>query len=261
MTAEVDKKSQEWSSAHAGAAGFYAIPRVDETFFVKHMQSPVVSAIVAIGRAQQRQLRILEIGCGSGVDSVCLALYGHDVTTLDVSDHLLAEARSLSSRAAKLFAARPLQLRFVRGDVFDLQQYAGQYDVVLSFGVVVIWREGARRLEALANMRAALREDGWLLLGTTNTLNPLFKLIPLTPLVTDLADYNLRLMEVEVRQSGFAVTERGAVGLSENFEQWLAYSFERVPLKMANWVFERLPRKLQLPVAPHVFVVAKKGTQ
>ncbi len=252
-----DPKTREWSAAHREAEGYYSVRDADEAFFRKQAAGPVVSTILAIGRAQGRPLRILEIGCGSGADSVCLALAGHDVTTLDVSDHLLEGARQLAKTAARLFPDRPLQLRFVQGDIFDLEEYAGQYDVVLSFDVTVIWPEEAKRLAALANLRAALKEEGWLLYGTTNTANPLFKLVPVRSIVADLAVHSLAILEHEVRATGLRVIGRGALGLSEHFEQWLASPLLGAPLRVVNWVFERLPRRLQLLVAPHVFVVAR----
>lgn len=256
----VDKKTQEWSTAHAQDGDFYVVHGADKAFFLKQMRSPVVAAIAAIGRARGGPLKILEVGCGSGADSICLALQGHDVTTLDVSPHLLAEARKLAATAARLFGTGPLPLRFAQGDVFALQPYAAQYDVVLSFGLTVIWRDEARRLAAVANMREALKDGGWLLLGTTHTLNPLFRLIPVTPLVADLAGHNLPILEREVRTTGFTVTERGAVGLSAHFDQWLARPYAALPLRFANAVFERLPKAWQLPLAPHLFVVARKDT-
>src|SRR4051812_46107896 len=101
----------------------------------RHLRGPVVQAIESIAKLQQRRLRILEVGCGSGLASICLALQGHDVTAVDVSDHLLSEAGRLASAAGPLFPLRPLQIQFAPGNVFDLRQYAGQYDLVLSFGL------------------------------------------------------------------------------------------------------------------------------
>lgn len=254
MTA--DRKSQQWRMAHAILPGYYAPQERDRTFFLRQMRGPVISTIAEVGRAAGHPLAILEVGCGGGTDSICLALQGHRLTTVDVSDYLLAEAARQAEQAAALFPDRSLHLKFAHADVFDLGEFSGQYDLVLSFGLVVIWRDIERRLRALDNMRAALKPGGLLLLGTTNTLNPLFKLVPVNPLVADLADHNLALLEREVSQAGFHVLTRGATGLSPHFDQWLAYSFERPPLRLANWVFERLPSRWQLPVAPHIFVLA-----
>lgn len=254
----VDEKTRQWSTAHAQDADFYTVPGADKAFFLKQMRSPVVTAIAAIGRARQQPLKILEVGCGSGADSICLALQGHEVTTLDVSPHLLAEARKLSVTAARLFGESALPIRFAPGDVFELGEHAGQFDVVLSFGLTVIWPEEAKRLAAVANMRSTLKEEGWLLLGTTHTLNPLFRVIPLTPLVADLAGHDLPILEREVTRAGFSVVERGAAGLSPHFHQWLTSPVAAFPLRAANFVFERLPKRWQLPIAPHIFVVARK---
>ena len=252
-----DEKTLAWGAVQQHAAGLYAIRQANRDYFLKQMRNPVVATIVRIGEAHQRHLRVLEVGSGSGVNSVCLALHGHDVTTIDISDHLLDGARQRAAKAAELFPDRPLRLQFAQGDVFDLRRYAGQYDLVLSFGLTVIWRDQAKRLQALASMRTTLKPGGWLLLGTTHTLNPLFKLVPVTPLAADLADHNVQVLEDEAQRTGFTILERGAAGLSEHFDQWLAYPFARLPLKVANAVFERLPTRWQIPVAPHVFVVAQ----
>lgn len=253
----VDEKTRAWHAAHLTDAGFYALRHPDRAFFLRQMRKPVLATIAALSAQQGHPLNILEVGCGSGADGVCLALQGHDVTIIDPSEYLLAEARNLAARAAALFPDAPLALRPMQGDVFNLQAYAGQYEVVLSFGLTVIWRDERKRLQALASMRAALRPGGRLVLGTTNTLNPLFKLIPVIPLVADLADHNLAILEAEVRQAGFAVVDRGTAGLSEHFAQWLAAPWAYFPLRVANTAFECLPSRWRFPVAPHVFVVAK----
>ena len=252
-----DEKTLAWGAVQQHAMGLYAVRQADRAYFLKQMQNPVVATIVRIGETHQRPLRVLEVGSGSGVNSVCLALRGHDVTTVDISDHLLEGARQRAAIAARLFPDRPLRLQFAQGDVFDLRRYESKFDLVLSFGLTVIWRDEAKRLQALASMRATLKPGGWLLPGTTHTLNPLFKLVPVTPLAADLADHNVRVIEEEARRTGFAVLERGAAGLSEHFDQWLAHPFARLPLKVANAVFERLPTRWQIPVAPHVFVVGR----
>jgi len=256
---KVDSILETWQNAHLEQPDLYRVTDADSALFRRHLRGPVVQAIESIAKLQQRRLRILEVGCGSGLASICLALQGHDVTAVDVSDHLLSEAGRLASAAGQLFPLRPLQIQFAHGNVFDLRQYAGQYDLVLSFGLLVIWRDQARRLAALSSLRGPLTSKGWILVGTTYTLHPLFRTVALKPMVADLADHNLTILTDEVKRTGFEAVGHGAAGVSDHFHQWLANPFDYYPLKVANYVFTHLPRRWQLAVAPHVFVIGRLG--
>lgn len=258
---DVDDPSQAWATAHAGNTAFYGAIGADKAFFARRAENPMVAAVVVLGQAQRRPLKILEVGTGSGADSICLALQGHEVTSVDVSEHLLINAQKLAETAATLFPERELRLTFAPGNILDLGEHAGRYDLVYSFGVTTIWRNRNKRLDALRNLRAALRvaAPGWLVLGTTNTLHPVFKIIPVKSLVADLADQNLKIFEGEINDADLQVIQRGALGLSDHYEQYVTAAWVRTPLRIANLLVESLPTSLKLLLAPHVFVVAQKG--
>jgi SAM-dependent methyltransferase len=71
----------------------------------------------------------LELGCGTGIDSISLAAHGWDVTAVDMVPKALATAR----RNATTAGVAP---RFIRGDVTRLQDLGvgDGYDLVLDFG-------------------------------------------------------------------------------------------------------------------------------
>src|SRR5262245_29947694 len=73
--------------------------------------------------------RALELGCGTGIDSVYLATHGWDVTAVDMVPKALATAR----RNATAARVAP---RFIKGDVTRLQEFGvgDAYDLVLDFG-------------------------------------------------------------------------------------------------------------------------------
>jgi SAM-dependent methyltransferase len=73
--------------------------------------------------------RALELGCGTGTDTIYLARHGWDVTAVDMVPKALAIARRNATAAG-------VSPRFIEGDVTRLQDLGvgGGYDLVLDFG-------------------------------------------------------------------------------------------------------------------------------
>jgi cyclopropane fatty-acyl-phospholipid synthase-like methyltransferase len=71
----------------------------------------------------------LELGCGTGTDTVYLATHGWDVTAVDMVPKALATARRKASAAG-------VAPRFIEGDVTRLSDLGvgDGYDLVLDFG-------------------------------------------------------------------------------------------------------------------------------
>jgi SAM-dependent methyltransferase len=81
------------------------------------------------GPSSLRPGRALELGCGTGTDTVYLATHGWDVTAVDIVPKALATAR----RNAATAGVAP---RFIHGDVTRLQDLGvgDGYDLMLDFG-------------------------------------------------------------------------------------------------------------------------------
>jgi SAM-dependent methyltransferase len=76
-----------------------------------------------------RGRRLLEVGCGMGVDSVQLAQRGFDVTAVDLTENGLRVARDYAAR-------RGVEIDFRLGNAEDLDFPDESFDVVYSFGVL-----------------------------------------------------------------------------------------------------------------------------
>jgi methyl halide transferase len=70
---------------------------------------------------------VLEIGCGSGADAICLAKRRFEVTAVDCSPIALERARLRAEQQNAL-------LRFVLEDIFDFSRTLGQFDMVYDAG-------------------------------------------------------------------------------------------------------------------------------
>ena len=85
-----------------------------------------------IGRIHERT--ILDVGAGFGRTAINLALGAANVTAIDNSDILLAEARR---RAAE----QVVKVHFLRGDAHALDFKARSFDVVVCLGVLLTARD------------------------------------------------------------------------------------------------------------------------
>jgi SAM-dependent methyltransferase len=81
----------------------------------------------AVDRYVVRGARVLDLGAGTGLDLAHYLEKGADVTGLELSDHMLEQARHRLGSSATL----------IRGDVREAQLPPGAFDVVVSdFGVL-----------------------------------------------------------------------------------------------------------------------------
>jgi SAM-dependent methyltransferase len=92
-------------------------------------ETPAAALVALVEGAGALPGRALDLGCGSGTDSVYLARRGWDVTGVDLVPRALALARRRA-------AAAGVAARFVLGDVTRLQELGvgGGYALLLDFG-------------------------------------------------------------------------------------------------------------------------------
>lgn len=113
-------------------------------------------------------LRVLDLGCGSGLHSLAMRLLGASVTSADVQPASLEAARQLHARAGPVLEAGGRggggDWRFQEASALDARGLAAlePVDVVYSWGVLHhtgdVWR-------ALHNAQLPLAEDGLLLVA------------------------------------------------------------------------------------------------
>jgi ubiquinone/menaquinone biosynthesis C-methylase UbiE len=94
--------------------------------------------------------RLLEVGCGIGVDSIQLAKCGFDVTAVDLTESALKVARQFA-------AARGVSVDFRLGNAEGLDFPDGTFDAVYSFGVLHHTPDIAR---SVSEVRRVLRPGG-----------------------------------------------------------------------------------------------------
>lgn len=94
---------------------------------------PHLVELVDVGRIKpDAGLSVLDLGCGTGNESVYLAEHGFDVSGVDYTPVAVERARE-SAKAAKVNGS----CRFVVGDVTaPIPGITGTYDIILDFGAL-----------------------------------------------------------------------------------------------------------------------------
>lgn len=120
---------------------------------------------------RQCPLRVMEVGCGCGTESLWMSLHGHSVKAIDVSDKLLRVAGT-RKRLLEDAMGRELDCDFELKSVLDMDESG--YDLV--------WLEQAfhhlePREAVTEKISCLLRPGGHLVVSESNAWNPLLQLM------------------------------------------------------------------------------------
>lgn len=118
----LDQKAQRWEAAYT----------LRSEGVVECLQwenpRPVRALVSLFDRGDVRPGRVLELGCGTGVNAVFMASRGCQVTAVDVSPTALRMARDNARSTG-------VELDLVEGDMFDLDAKLGPFDFVFDRGM------------------------------------------------------------------------------------------------------------------------------
>jgi 2-polyprenyl-3-methyl-5-hydroxy-6-metoxy-1,4-benzoquinol methylase len=92
-------------------------------------ENPVRALVELLDRPDFAPCRVLELGCGDGVNAVFMASRGCSVTAVDVSATALEMARENQSEAG-------VEVEWIEGDVFELAPPDEPYDLVFDRGLL-----------------------------------------------------------------------------------------------------------------------------
>jgi len=115
-----------------------------------------------------KELKILDIGCGTGRHSLELARRGYCLTGIDLSDSLLNRAREKAS-------AQNLRVDFQIQDARKLP-FTNKFDVAIMLceGAFPLMETDEMNYQILQNAARTLKQNGKLIFTTLNGLFPLF---------------------------------------------------------------------------------------
>ena len=117
---------------------------------------------------QNKNCRILDIGCGTGRHAIELAQRGYNVTGIDLSEAQLAKARAKAASAG-------VSAQFIKADARQLS-FVNEFDLVVMIceGAFPLMETDEMNFAILKNASNALKEKGTFIFTTLNGLFPLF---------------------------------------------------------------------------------------
>jgi len=115
-----------------------------------------------------KQIRILDIGCGTGRHSIELAKRGYIITGVDLSDSMLKRAREKAS-------AQKINVDFFKHDARNLP-FTDEFDLAIMIceGSFPLMETDEMNYQILQNAAKSLKDKGKLIFTTLNGLFPLF---------------------------------------------------------------------------------------
>lgn len=115
-----------------------------------------------------KELKIIDIGCGTGRHSIELSKRGYEITGIDLSESLLQKAREKAIQNG-------LHINFLRHDARNLP-FENQFDVAIMMceGGFPLMETDEMNFEILKNVSRSLKNKSTFIFTTLNGLFPLF---------------------------------------------------------------------------------------
>ena len=115
-----------------------------------------------------KDLKIIDIGCGTGRHSIEFSKRGYSITGIDLSESLLEKAREKASQSG-------LQIDFLRHDARNLP-FESQFDaaIMMCEGGFPLMETDEMNFEILKNVSKSLKGKSKFIFTTLNGLFPLF---------------------------------------------------------------------------------------
>ncbi|MFA5992273.1 MAG: class I SAM-dependent methyltransferase [Candidatus Pacearchaeota archaeon] len=116
-----------------------------------------------------KNLKVIEIGAGAGINAILFAKRGSKVTILDYSQNAL-------DRSKQLFKKNKLKARFVLADALNLKKnLSSKYDLSMSFGLAEHFT-GEERTKIIKSHFDLINDKGLVLISVPNKANLPYRL-------------------------------------------------------------------------------------
>ncbi|MFZ5448750.1 MAG: methyltransferase domain-containing protein [Thermodesulfobacteriota bacterium] len=152
------------------------------------------------------KLKILEVGCGGGLQLAKLAAMGCDCVGIDVSEEVLARSERYFAEIRKVCGVT-MNIRTMAGDFYEISrtELGDGFDLVFNFGVIEHILDDSARLRFLEKKYELTKDGGYIVSMVPNGVHPLrekMKRLNLGGYNIPEIDYNRNLMEREFRMIG-----------------------------------------------------------
>ena len=126
----------------------------------------MLSDYALLSKISLKGKKILDIGCSEPDDEVYFADIVEEWHALDINEAVIQAAREVTSNtlSSHLFS----KLKFILGDVTDLDARDEYYDVVIAFSTIDHIPSHEKRIKAINEMSRVLKRDGYMVITIPN---------------------------------------------------------------------------------------------
>jgi len=140
-----------YTAYNSDVSPYEALYKKDEYYWGVQPSSMCLKVLEIIPPIAERQLKVIDIGCGEGKDAVFFARCGYDVSAFDISDAGLDKLKRLADNAN-------VHVRTFKADMLDYR-LDEKYDIIYSSGVLH-YIKSALRVEIMENYKTHIYENG-----------------------------------------------------------------------------------------------------
>lgn len=126
-------------------------------------QEFIINTISRMFNGNLKGIKILETGCGKGLDSIALAKMGADVTVVDFSESALEELQRVCSEES-------ITIKIKQDDLRNVEFKDNSFDCIFHSGVLEHFEENDQ-IYILQNQRHWLKENGFLFVEVPQRYN------------------------------------------------------------------------------------------
>jgi 2-polyprenyl-3-methyl-5-hydroxy-6-metoxy-1,4-benzoquinol methylase len=139
------------------------------------------------------KLRILEVGCGGGIQLAKLATLGWECVGIDVSEGVLIRAENFFKEIHEVCGVK-LNIKTIAGDFYEINktELGEDYDLVFNFGVIEHILDDSARLEFLKKKYDLTKDGGYIISMVPNGSHSMRE-----KMKTIKGGYNINLPEID----------------------------------------------------------------
>jgi SAM-dependent methyltransferase len=161
-----------WQPYYESRELSWCIPaQVDGEYIRRHTRSEWIQMLLrATDVHPSPESKVLEAGCGTGLDSLCLATLGFRVLAFDYNEGALKFARQLEGKAREIDPN--LVVQFKQDNLLDIHSDANCFDLVFNQAVMEYFQDEMERKMAMSEMVRVTKPGGWVAIIIQHTGHP-----------------------------------------------------------------------------------------
>jgi len=213
---------------------------------------------------KEKEMKILEAGCGSGRDSLLLSSLGFDCTAVDISNSPLRKLEAAAKSFQKKFPEKKLALHPVQADIFSLPFEDNAFNLVFNSGVLEHFNSDMR-VNLLKELARVTSDSGYVCIVTPNKNHALGRWWDF--LIAKFSDFNKYeipeqklndFMEHEMKFAGLVLEKADWIDSYDTLSHFPTWKFLQMASYLCTLILPRPPLFIRKKFGTRVMFIGRK---